>query len=112
MGNLVLARLLHAEDLQPPDPGRGVDLDDLAFVVTEQRSTDRRLARDASLPRSAFARAHDVVLLGPARVRIPDANVGADAADAARRTPLDDGGPLQPVLELGDSLLQPRLLVL
>src|SRR5918994_2384342 len=89
------------------------DLDGLALLLAEDRLADRRLVRELLLRRVGLPRADDVVLDRFLGGDVPKADVRADADDVFRDLLLVDHARRQePLLELGDPVLEHRLLVL
>ena len=85
----------------------------VAALVADQRLADRRLVRELVLGRVGLGRADDLELARVAGLLVLDVDDDADAdlleVDLLR---VDDARPAQPLLELGDPLLEQGLLVL
>src|SRR3954447_19494096 len=88
-------------------------LDHVALLVAHDRLADGRLVRQLVLGRVGLGRAHDVVLEGLVGLHVPQADVRADGDRVLQDLLLrDHAGSEQPVLELGDLVVEHGLLVL
>ena len=95
------------------EPRGVVDLDGLALLVADDCLPHRRLVRELLLGRIGLGGADDVVLDGLLRVDVAEADDGADRDHALRDVlGVDHAGVREALLELGDLLLDHRLLVL
>src|SRR5687767_3008521 len=100
-------------DLELERAARRRDLDRLALLVADDRLADRRLVGELVLRRVRFRRADDVVLEGLLRLDVAELHVGAEGDDVLRDLLLlDHAGRQEALLELGDPMLEHRLLVL
>src|SRR3954451_12523830 len=86
--------------------------DDVAALVADQGATDGRLVREALLGRVGLRRADDLELLRLVGLLVLDVDCDADRHSVAGSGRVNDRCRAQLVLEIGDLLLQHRLLVL
>ena len=94
-------------------PARDVDGDDVAALVPERAPCRSATRWRASLGRVGLGRADDLELLRVARLLVLDVDADADADRLGVDLLLvDDRRAAQPLLELGDPLLEQGLLVL
>ena len=101
-------------DLELQRTTRRRDFDGLALLVADDRLADRRLVRQLVLCRVRFRRADDVVLERLLRLDVAEFHVRAEGDDVLRDRILllDHARGQEPLLELGDPVLEHRLLVL
>src|SRR5712692_4638715 len=104
---------LDVQDLELERAARGRHLDDLALLLAQDRLADGRLVRELALRRVRLRRADDVVLNGLVRVHVLQLHVRADRDDVLGDLLLVDHARVEEaLLELGDPVLEHRLLVL